>query len=444
MSPVGAQATPPGAPSELSTKLLEQLDSITRGAADLVSREDLERRLRRWLAAERGPLRVKAGFDPTRPDLHLGHCVLLQKLRAFQDLGHVVIFLIGDYTAMVGDPTGINETRPRLTMEQVMAAASTYQQQAFKVLRSDPELLEIRRNSEWLGKLSTLDFIELTSRRTLARTLERRDFRQRFEAAQDVYLHELLYPLLQAYDSVALECDIELGGTDQLFNLNVGRDLMPRYGKEAQCVLTVPLLEGTDAHFMEGKIVGKKMSKSADNYIGIDEPPSVMMRKCMQIDDEVIWRYYELLSRRPWSEVLALRERSRVASSFEERVEPKRLFAQELIARFHDEAAAHAAWDEFHRVYLDRSGTPDQISEFDLPCDARGLWIAKALASAGLAPSTSEGKRMVKQGQVELDGVRITDDTLKIPLGKRVLLRAGSKNRRFAYVTSHLDSTPGT
>jgi tyrosyl-tRNA synthetase len=402
------------------------LDLIARGAVDIASLTEIEARLRDFLAGKRGPLRVKAGFDPTRPDLHFGHCVLLQKLRHFQDLGHTVIFLIGDYTALVGDPTGRNEARPRLTHEEVLASALTYQEQAFKVL--DRGRTEVRYNSEWLGKLSMLDIIELTSKRTLARTLERRDFTERFEQHGDIYLHELLYPLLQGYDSVALDADVELGGTDQLFNLTVGRDLMARYGKLPQSVLTVPILEGLDARFLDGKIVGKKMSKSAGNCIGITEPPAEMFRKCMQVDDAILYRYFDLLSSLPAAEVAALR-------AAPDPLAHKRLFAIEMVTRFHDaEAAAHAE-AEFQRIYLARDGIPEDIPEFSFPADDTGLWIAKALSSAHLAPSTSEGKRMIKQGWVEVDGVRVSDDTLRLAPGARYLLRTGSKVRRFAYVT---------
>lgn len=406
--------------------LRSHLDIIARGAADIVSLPEIEARIRDYLAGKRGPLRVKAGFDPTRPDLHLGHCVLMQKLRHFQELGHTVIFLIGDYTALVGDPTGRNDARPRLSREDVLAAALTYQEQAFKIL--DREKTEVRYNSEWLGKMTMLEIIDLTSKRTLARTLERRDFTERHEQHKDIYLHELLYPLLQGYDSVALDADIELGGTDQLFNLTVGRDLMGRYGKPAQSVLTVPILEGLDARLVDGKIVGKKMSKSAGNYIGITEPPVDMFRKCMQIDDAIIYRFFDLLSSRAAAEIAALR-------GAPDPLAHKRLFAAEMVTRFHSADAAVEAEAEFRKVYLARDGVPEDVPEFTLQVDDAGLWIAKALSSAGLAPSTSEGKRMIKQGWVEIDGARISDDTLRLAPGARYLLRTGSKTRKFAYVT---------
>lgn len=402
------------------------LATIKRGAVDVVSSAELEARLRDWLMGKRGPLRVKAGFDPTRPDLHLGHCVLLQKMRQLQDLGHTVIFLVGDTTAMVGDPSGRSDARPRLSRDEIMAAAATYQQQAFKVL--DASRTEVRFNSEWLGKMSVVDMIELTSRRTVARTLERRDFRERFDQNNDIYLHEFFYPLLQGYDSVALEADLELGGTDQLFNLNVGRDLMPRYGQIAQCVLTMPLLEGLDARLIDGHVVGKKMSKSAGNYIGIDEPPNEIFVKCMRIDDAVLYRYFDLLSSLNHEEVAALR-------AAPDPLAHKRLFAREMVRRFHGEDAALAAEQSFDKVRV-ADGIPDEkdIPVVTVEADPAGLWIAKALAATGLAPSTSEGKRMIKNGRVEVDQVHITDDTYKLPRGGRYLLRSGSKNRKFVYV----------
>src|SRR5271165_2199738 len=283
----------------------EQIALLERGVVDFHVRAELEQRLEESRKTGR-PLRVKAGFDPTRPDLHIGHCVPLQKMRAFQDLGHTAIFLVGDFTAMVGDPTGQNESRPRLTREAVNQAAETYLEQAFKVL--DPTKVELRRNSEWLDKMTMVDAAELMAKMTVSRMLERKDFRQRFDEGRAIHQHEFLYPLLQGYDSVALECDVELGGTDQLFNLLVGRDLMAKYGKRPQIVMTTPILEGTDARFEAGAVIGKKMSKSADNYIGIQEPSEAMFRKAMQIDDDVVFRFFELLSGRSNEELAALKK----------------------------------------------------------------------------------------------------------------------------------------
>src|SRR5262245_23823999 len=307
----------------------EQLTELTRGVVDLVQREELLERLR----AGR-PLRIKAGFDPTRPDLHIGHTVLLQKMRQFQEYGHEVTFLVGDFTAMVGDPTGQNEMRPRLTREQVLEAAKTYQDQAFKVL--DRDRTQVRFNSEWLGSLALTEVIELAAKRTVARTLERRDFRERLEQHRDIYLHEFLYPLLQGYDSVELDSDVELGGTDQLFNLMVGRDLMQRYGRKPQIVMTTPIHEGIDARIENGHVVGKKMSKSAYNYIGLTEPPVDMYRKAMQIDDQVIWRFFELLSARSSSDIAALR-------SGNDPLAAKASFASEIVERFHGDRSARDA-----------------------------------------------------------------------------------------------------
>ena len=389
--------------------------------AELAERLEASRRSGR-------PLRVKAGFDPTRPDLHLGHTVLLQRMRTFQDLGHTAIFLIGDFTAMVGDPTGQNESRPRLTRDEVSRAAETYLAQAFKVL--DPGKVELRRNSEWLDPMTLARVIELMSRATVSRMLERKDFRLRFDEGRPIHQHEFLYPLLQGYDSVALECDVELGGTDQLFNLLVGRDLMGRYGLRPQIVMTTPILEGTDARMEGGHVVGKKMSKSADNYIGIQEPPEVMFRKAMQIDDQVILRFFELLSRRTNAEIAALR--GEVAAGRNPR-EVKALFASEIVERFHGTEAAGRAAQQFERVYT-KDAVPEDVPEVELAPTGGVAELAWALKQANLAPSTSEARRLVEQGGVELDGARVTDPKLRLEPGRAYLVRAGSKNRRFARI----------
>jgi tyrosyl-tRNA synthetase len=404
-----------------------QLEILCRGVVDLHVRAELKERLEERLRSGR-PLRVKAGFDPTRPDLHLGHTVLMQKMRQFQDLGHTVIFLVGDFTAMVGDPTGRNELRPSLTREAVMDAAKTYQEQAFKIL--DRDKTEVRYNSEWLDKMGPWQMIELTSKYTVSRMLERDDFTKRFKAGVPIFVHEFLYPLLQAYDSVALACDIELGGTDQLFNLLVGRDLMPRYGKQGQLVMTTPILEGTDARVVDGKIVGKKMSKSADNYVGINEPPFDMLQKLMLVDDAVIWRYLDLLSSRSNEEIQSLR--SQVQAGEMNIIKVKELFAVEIVTRFHSAADAEAALSRRHSVAA--GGLPDKIDEIELPCETDAILIGKALALAGLAPSATEGGRLVKNGAVHLDGEVTKDDKFKLAKGKRYLVRVGSKNRRFAYL----------
>jgi tyrosyl-tRNA synthetase len=401
----------------------EQLEILCRGVVDLHVRAELEERLRTGR-----PLRVKAGFDPTRPDLHLGHTVLMQKMRQFQELGHQVIFLVGDFTAMVGDPTGRNDQRPRLTREEVLAAAETYQTQAFKVL--DKARTEVRYNSEWLGKLDPAQMIELCAKYTVARMLERDDFSKRYADQRPIFVHEFLYPLLQAYDSVALEADVELGGTDQLFNLLVGRDIMPRYGKVAQLVMTTPILEGTNARVENGKVVGAKMSKSADNYVGIDEPPFEMLQKLLLVDDGVIWRYMELLSSRTNEEIKALRAEVTAGRSV---IEVKELFAQEIVTRFHSEDAAKAALERRRGVAA--GGLPDVIEELTLESEGDAIGIGKVLALAGLAKSSSEGVRLVKGGAVHVDGEVVKDEKARLLKGRMYLLRVGSKNRRFLRVT---------
>jgi tyrosyl-tRNA synthetase len=398
----------------------EQIQELLRGTVEVHQLDELKKRI-----SSGRPLRVKAGFDPTRPDLHLGHTVLMNKMRQFQDFGHQVIFIIGDFTAMLGDPTGQNEARPRLTKEQVMTAAQSYQEQAFLIL--DREKTIVRYNSEWLSKLTLEQILELAAKRTLARTLERRDFRERFESQRDVYLHEFFYPLLQGYDSVELEADIELGGTDQLFNLMVGRDLQQRYGQTPQMVMTVPILEGLDAKIVDGQIVGKKMSKSADNYIGVMEPPLEQYRKCMQIDDTVVWRFYELLSRRSQGEIAELRQTKSP-------LEAKALFAYEIVERFHGKPQAEEASANFRSAYL-ADGLPDNIPELTLTAEGEGLFLFKALSQAGLVKSTSDGKRLITQGGVDVDSQRVDNEKHVLPRGVRYLIRVGSKNRKFCYVT---------
>jgi tyrosyl-tRNA synthetase len=405
----------------------EQIAILERGTVDLHARGELEERLAESLRSGR-PLRVKAGFDPTRPDLHLGHCVLLQKMRQFQDLGHTALFLIGDFTAMVGDPTGQSESRPRLSRDDVQRAATTYLEQAFKVL--DPQRVELRRNSEWLDRLTLVEAVELMAKATVSRMLERRDFRQRFDEQRPIHQHEFLYPLLQAYDSVALDCDIELGGTDQLFNLLMGRDVMARYGKRPQMVLTTPILVGTDGRLQDGEVVGKKMSKSADNFIGLQEKPAVMYRKAMQIDDSVIFHYFELLSRRSAAEVEALK---RDVAGGRNPLEVKALFAHELVERFHDSDAARTAEREFGNVYRD-DAIPDELETRDVRAQSGVAELAWALKEAKLVASTSEGHRLITQGGVELDGRRAGDPKMRLEVGSEHVVRVGSKNRRFARI----------
>jgi tyrosyl-tRNA synthetase len=407
----------------------EQLALLENGVVDFLVRHELAERLEESRRAGR-PLRVKAGFDPTRPDLHIGHAVLLQKIRAFQDLGHKAIFLIGDFTAMVGDPTGHNDSRPRLTRAEVERSAQTYLDQAFRVLDPDPAKLETPRNSEWLDKMSLVEAVELMAKSTVSRMLERKDFRKRFDEERPIHQHEFLYPLLQAYDSVALECDVELGGTDQLFNLTLGRDLMSKYGKRPQIVMTTPILEGHDARFEGGVVTGKKMSKSADNTIGLQEDPLAMFRKVMQIDDQVIFRFFQLLSRRTPAEVAAL---EREKADGRNPMEIKAIFAREMVARFHDEAAAEHAAREFAGVYGE-GAVPDDVPSVTLAAAGGVAELAWVLKQANLAPSTSEARRLIQQGGVAIDGQRATDPKARLAPGSEHLVRVGSKNRRFARV----------
>lgn len=402
----------------------EQTNILCRGIVDLHVRAELEERL-----ATGRPLLVKAGFDPTRPDLHLGHTVLMQKMRQFQDLGHTAIFVVGDFTAMVGDPTGRNELRPRLTREEVLAAAETYQTQAFKVL--DRERTIVRYNSEWLGKLGTAELIELCARYTVARMLERDDFSKRYADGRPIFIHEFLYPLLQAYDSVELRCDVELGGTDQLFNLLVGRDLMPRYGVPAQIVITTPILEGTGARVENGKVVGAKMSKSAGNYIGVDEAPFEQLQKLLLIDDGVIWRYLELLSTQSSEEIAALRRA--VEGGEQNVIAVKEAFALEIVTRYHSREAAEAALTRRHEVA--KGGLPDEIEELSVNAEGPTVALSKALALTGLVKSGSEGARMIKAGAVRLGEEPVKDERHVLAKGERYLVRIGTKNRRFAWLT---------
>jgi tyrosyl-tRNA synthetase len=406
----------------------DQLAAIEHGVVDFHVRAELEERLEESRRTGT-PLRVKAGFDPTRPDLHLGHCVLLQKMRTFQDLGHRAVFLIGDFTALVGDPTGQNESRPRLTRDEVRQAADTYLAQAFKVL--DESRVELRRNSEWLDRMTLVEVVDLMAKTTVSRMLERKDFRHRFEQERAIHQHEFLYPLLQAYDSVALENDVELGGTDQLFNLLMGRDLMAKYGKRPQIVMTTPILWGTDARLEQGAITGKKMSKSADNYIGLQEDPTSMYRKAMQIDDGVVFGFYELLSRRSAAEIASLKlEQAQGRSP----LEIKALFAREIVERFHGADNAERAARQFEQVYA-KDAAPDDLPTVKIAV-AKGAVaeLAWALKQAGLVASTSEARRLVDQGGVEVDGKRAGDPRAHLDPARDYLVRVGSKNRRFARI----------
>ena len=395
----------------------EQLPELERGAQEVLLAADLTRKLRRGV-----PLRVKAGFDPTAPDLHLGHTVLLNKMRKFQQFGHEVIFLIGDFTGLIGDPTGRNQTRPPLTPEEVQANARTYEQQVFKIL--DPERTRVEFNSRWLSSLSAADFVRLTAQYTVARMLERDDFAKRYKSGQPIAIHEFLYPLAQGYDSVALRADVELGGTDQKFNLLVGRQLQSAYGQEPQVVLTVPLLEGTDGV--------NKMSKSLGNYIGIAEPPADMFGKVMSISDGLMWRYYELLSFRPLAEVSALRQA--VADGRNPR-DVKLELAQELVARFHGAGAAEQAQREFLLRVSERA-VPANLTPQVLSVPAEGIRLPNLLKIAGLVASTSEATRKIGEGAVRIDGERVTDRGLTLKAGTDAVVQLGSK--RFARIKLEL------
>ncbi|MCL2458127.1 MAG: tyrosine--tRNA ligase [Desulfobulbus sp.] len=397
----------------------EQIALIERGAVDFHSREDLVKKLARSL--ETGvPLTIKAGFDPTAPDLHLGHTVLIQKLRHFQMLGHKVHFLIGDFTGLIGDPTGKSDTRPPLTPEDIKRNAETYKEQVFKIL--DPDKTTVVFNSTWLGKLTSYDMIRLASELTVARMLERDDFKKRFEANRPISIHEFLYPLIQGYDSVAMKADVELGGTDQLFNLLMGRDLQRSRAQEPQVVLTMPLLEGLDGV--------NKMSKSLGNYIGISEPPDSIFGKIMSISDHLMFRYYELLSDLPMAEIAILREQIDRGQLHPKSVKVR--LAKEMVARFHSPAAADEAEQTFEQVFA-RHELPDEIEEVRLVSTEDEIWLPKLLLDAGLVKSTSDGRRMIQQHAVSLDGARVEDHNAVIPTKGTVLLKVGK--RRFCRVT---------
>jgi tyrosyl-tRNA synthetase len=390
--------------------LQADLDLIRRGAEEILIESDLVTKLSRGR-----PLRVKAGFDPTAPDLHIGHTVLINKLRQFQDLGHEILFLIGDFTGMIGDPTGKSQTRPPLTPEAVRDNARSYEEQVFKIL--DPARTRVVFNSAWMNEVGAAGMVQLAARHTVARMLEREDFSKRYANGQPIAIHEFLYPLIQGWDSVALKADVELGGTDQKFNLLVGRQLQEQEGMEPQVVLTMPILEGLDGV--------QKMSKSLGNYIGITDPPDEMFGKIMSISDELMWRYFELLSFRSLDEIAGLR--SRVAAGGNPR-DVKFELGVELVTRFHDADAATAAQRAFVERFQ-RGALPDDLPEcaIDAP---DGLPIANALKQAGLVQSTSEGMRLVGQGAVRLDGEKVADRALLLAPGTDVVCQVGK--RRFA------------
>ncbi|MDO8350872.1 MAG: tyrosine--tRNA ligase [Gallionella sp.] len=398
--------------SEITTT--DALDLIKRGANELL----IEAELKQKLALGR-PLRIKAGFDPTAPDLHLGHTVLLNKMRQLQDLGHHALFLIGDFTGMIGDPTGKNATRPPLTREQVLENAQSYRDQVFKVL--DPEKTEIVFNSTWMDEFSAVDLIRLAATHTVAQMLERDDFSKRYKNSQPIAIHEFIYPLVQGYDSVALKADLELGGTDQKFNLLMGREMQRHYGQPAQCILTMPLLEGLDGV--------NKMSKSLDNYIGITDAPQEMFGKLMSISDVLMWRYLELLSFRSMNDIAHWR--AEVEGGRNPR-DIKVLLAQEIVARFHSSRDAEAALSEFEARFR-QGALPDDMPEINVLASGGNIAVPQLLKQADLVSSTSEAMRMIQQGAVKLDGERVNDKADVVEVGRVVVAQVGK--RKFARIT---------
>lgn len=396
------------------SSIQEQIAELSRGTDEILPGDGLDAKLK-----QDRPLVVKAGFDPTAPDLHVGHTVLINKMRQFQDYGHEVVFLIGDFTGMIGDPSGKNSTRPPLSPEEIQANAETYEAQIFKILDKDRTRVEF--NSTWMTELGSAGMIQLAARHTVARMLERDDFKKRYENEQPISIHEFLYPLVQGYDSVALKADVELGGTDQKFNLLVGRQLQQDYGMEPQVVMTTPLLEGLDGV--------QKMSKSLDNYIGITEPPGEMFGKIMKISDELMWRYYEVLSFRSLDDIESLK--GRVAEGMNPR-DAKFELGLEIVTRFHDAKSAEAAKQEFISRFQ-QGAMPEEMPERTLQSQDGQLGIAHLLRDAGLVSSTSEAFRMIKQGAVRVDGERIGDRSLTIAAGSTNVYQVGK--RKFSRVT---------
>ena len=385
-----------------------ELALLLRGVEEIVPEKEFHKKL-----DEKRPLRVKLGFDPTAPDLHLGHTVILNKLKLFQDLGHQVIFLIGDFTGLVGDPSGVNETRPVLTEKEIKENAKTYERQVFKIL--DKKKTEIRFNSEWMNQFSPEDFIRLSSVQTVARMLERDDFSKRYSAQKPISIHEFLYPLLQGYDSVALDADIELGGTDQKFNLLLGREVQKFYGKEPQVAFTLPLLEGLDGV--------KKMSKSLDNYIAIEDNADEMFGKIMSISDDLMWRYFELLSFKDEEEITVIKKSQKEGSNPRD---TKFLLAEEIVNRFHGEGSGNSAKEEFQSRFQ-KGNNPSDIKQITINLDEKSITLAKVLKEAKMVPSTSEALRLIKQGAVRIEGEKILDSKHEINLNSSLLYQVGKR-----------------
>ena len=398
---------------DMKEELDRQLELIKRGAVEILLLEDLVKKLKRSIETGK-PILIKVGFDPTAPDLHLGHTVLIQKMKHFQELGHKVVFLIGDFTGMVGDPSQKSETRKAMTREEILKNAETYQKQIYKILDPDETIIDF--NSRWLGELGSEGMLRLTAQYTVARMLERDDFSKRFAENKPISIHEFMYPLLQGYDSVALKADAELGGTDQKFNLLVGRDLQRAYGQEPQVILTMPLLEGTDGV--------KKMSKTEGNYIGIDEPPREIYGKIMSITDEIMWRYYELLSDTPAGELSKIRKGVEKGSTNPRDVKAR--LAREMVARFHDEEEAKSAEVEFERMFRAK-GLPDEVPRLRLKWDDDKMWLPHVTTTAGMTKSTSEAKRLILQGAVSVNGEKITDDQTSLNGDEEYLSKVGKR-----------------
>jgi tyrosyl-tRNA synthetase len=393
----------------------KQLEIIRRGTVEILIEEELLKKLRKSYTGET-PLKIKVGFDPTAPDIHIGHTVLLEKMRQFQDLGHEVILIIGDLTGMIGDPTGRSEIRKPLTRDEVLLNAETYKQQVFKIL--DPDRTAVRFNSEWLEKMTSMEIIRIQARQTVARMLERDDFKKRFANHSPIGIHEFIYPLLQGYDSVVLEADVEIGGTDQKFNLLMGRELQQEYGQQQQVVVILPLLEGTDGV--------KKMSKSLGNYIGISEPPEEIFGKVMSVSDELMLRYYELLSHVSIEELSSIKKGIEDGSRHPKKA--KEDLALEIVGRYHGKDAAQKAREGFERVFKQKE-VPDEVPVFPITWDEDSEWLPKILKNSGLAKSTSEAQRLIKQGAVSVDGEKWKDPDRMLDRGKEYLLKVGK--RRF-------------
>lgn len=399
----------------------EQLAVIKRGSEQIIQEAELVKKLER--SYKTGiPLRVKAGFDPTAPDLHLGHTVIFNKMKQFQDLGHEVYFLIGDFTSLIGDPTGRSETRKSLTEAEVIENAKTYTDQVFKIL--DREKTTVVFNSDWMRKMSPMEMIRLTAKYPVARMLERDDFKKRYQNGNSISIHEFIYPLIQAYDSVELKADIELGATEQLFNLLLGRTLQKDAGQEPQIALTMPILEGTDAKSIDGVLIGKKMSKSLNNYIGISEDPNEMFGKILSVTDELMWRFYELLSQRSSEEIVDLQETCNSG-----RLNPKIAkvsLAKELVTRYHSEAAAEAA-DLYFQKLFSKKEIPEDLEEKEVMIEGATIWLPKLLSVIGFASSNGEAGRLIKQSAVSIDGEKITDRNHEVPVGFSGVLKAGKR-----------------